>query len=276
MAAENPKLTPEQVVTDIRRRVGYFKENPNLRPGDADSKHGVLFGELSSLGPVAVKPFGDFGRARGERDHLKRVAEAGFEALEPLAVAKGGLATYLITRRRNGLRNLGQNNWDVNVASRHLKGIVVPTLATVASTFADWNNAGIFHGDGQPKNLVYDKRTGNPVFADAERTQFNPSGNKSVLLGDRDLSLFGINALSRGLLDDRSAKYRAGFLNAHLLEPYMDAVTYPTYGVTPEERQEIIQGQWVRSIKRDWQPHWANGDSQLQIPSPSRHSSIGR
>ncbi len=94
MAAEQPKLAPDQVVTDVRRRVGHFTQDPYFRLGNADSVHGVVFGELSNLGAVAIKPFGKngLGRAKGEQRNLLRVAEAGFEALEPLTVAKGGLA----------------------------------------------------------------------------------------------------------------------------------------------------------------------------------------
>lgn len=271
MANRLVKPTPEQLVTDLRRHVGHFTEDPYFRLGNADSVHGVLFGNLANLGAVAVKPFGTngLGRAKGEHDNLKRAAEAGFEALEPLAVAKGGLAAYLVTRRRNGLRHLGQINWGINIASPELNGIARPTLVTAASTLADWHNKGIFNGDAQAKNLAYDKKTGESVYIDAERMHFNPSGSKSVDLGNKDLSLLGVSALWRGLLHDKSPSYRAGFLGDSLLDPYMDGITYPTHGTTAEDRQRVIQQEWVRGMERNQPPDWLIGAGQVTTtPAP--------
>src|SRR5262249_23919129 len=159
------------VVEDIRRNVGYFTPDPHLRLGDADSAHGVLFGEMHGEGDVAVKPHASETRAHAERLALEKVASMGFETLNPMRVATGGLAAYLITARRSGIRHLAQMNWNVNVAQRdELESMIIPTLSRAASAMAQWHSAGIFHGDPQAKNVAFGP-DGVPIFVDAEKAQ---------------------------------------------------------------------------------------------------------
>src|SRR5579862_2421436 len=135
MIIRNVEVTPEQIQQDVRQNIGYFTEEPNLRMGEADSAHGVVFGTLAEEGDVALKPFANLANAAHEQRNLERVTLMGLEALEPVRVAAGGLAAYLITRRLPGLRHLGQVNWAATVAQRkHLETVVNPALEQAADT----------------------------------------------------------------------------------------------------------------------------------------------
>lgn len=241
MATPSDYPAPEAVVNDVRRAVGHFEPNPYLRLGEEDSAHGVMFGEISAYGEVAVKPFyGGPGKARIEAGNLKAVAERGFDALDPLDVVGGGLATYLITRRREGLGHLGQVPWTTNVASPTLKGVLAPTLIAAADTAAQWHNAGVTHGDMQVKNMSYD-RNGGSVYGDAEKTQVNTPPPARTQLAHRDLAKFGFSVLERDFLGDRSPRYRAGFLAEAFVDPYLELAKPELFALSPKVRRAALE-----------------------------------
>lgn len=236
----NDKPDIEKIVNDIRHNIGYFQPDPNLRPGDADSSHYVLFGVMPEFGSVAVKPFTRRRqKATREKDALKAVASRGFDALEPLVVAEGGLASYLITRRISDLRHLGELDWRANIASPRLKRSITPTLNKVASVLADLHNSGIVHGDYRVQNAVFDP-TGTHVFVDGENAWVDLPPALRTDASNKDVGLFGASALHRGVLSDRSAGYRAGYMKDELLTPYLEAVGGTGLTMKPEERQKTI------------------------------------
>src|SRR4051812_37278596 len=107
------------LVNDFRHAAGHFDLHPHWQLGESDSAHGVMFGMANAYdGAVAVKPFKNHSKPYVESTNLRKVAELGIDALEPLDVVRGGLASYLVTRRREGLRHLGQIDWHLNVASK--------------------------------------------------------------------------------------------------------------------------------------------------------------
>lgn len=250
------KPSAQETVRDVQRTVGYFEPSPHLRIGDADSAHQVLFGTMPGMGgPVVVKPFSKPGKAQVESRNLIGVHERGFEALEPLAVAGGSLATYLITRQRPGLTHLGQVNWSANIASPHLKRVITPTLGLAGHTAATWHNAGITHGDLQVKNMVYDPN-GTSVYVDAEKTQLKSGSAQLTHVASKDLGLLGLSVLSRGLLDDRSVQYRAGYLNEALLDPYFDVAKPQIFTVPEDQRRADLQAHWVGKMQSGYTPAW--------------------
>lgn len=257
MITHGNKVAAEDVVKDVQQHVGYFVPDPHLALGDTDSAHGVLFGELAGAGPVAVKPHQKLGRAELERNNLEQVMRVGFDSLEPLQVAAGSLAAYLVTRRRGGIRHLGQMNWEVNdVLSRdELNRVVIPTLGNVAVTLAAWHGSGVFHGDAQAKNMAYDAQ-GNAIYIDAEKTQFHPNQEMSAKLANKDVALFGLSTLARGLLRDRSPSYRSGFLRAHLLGPYTESMKNKAHRVDTDQVASLVQARWEEATKHGYVPRW--------------------
>lgn len=257
------------VINDIRKYVGYFVEDPHLRLGDGDSAHCVLFGELKEYGQVAIKPFVAVGRAHTERLNLGRVSERGFDALRPLQVSEGAVASYLVTERRSGLRHLGQMNWNMNVASRaEINGVIVPTLGQAALTLASWHAERIFHGDAQIKNLAYDSG-GSSVYVDAEKTQFSPKGELAEKLAYKDVALFGLSTMARGLLSDRSASYRVGFLNDNLVQPYVETLqAQPANAINTVELAARLDERWELAAKSDWAPRWVRAASSGAAAHP--------
>jgi hypothetical protein len=230
-------------VNDIRQTLGYFEPNPYLRMGEMDSGHGVLFGRIADIGEVAVKPFSKAPRAHAEKSSLEKVESLGFDALEPLAVATGGIATYLITQHRSNLRPLSHVDWEANIASPRLKRVIVPSLNQAAETAASWHNAGITHGDMQAKNMVYD-RDGKSVFVDAEKTRISSSAAANTANAHKDLALLSQSALHGGLLQDRSARYRAGFVDEHFVTPYLELAKPEKFVLEPQARREAIN-EWM-------------------------------
>lgn len=231
----------ENLVNDIRRSVGHFEPNPYLRLGETDSAHGVLFGDIPALGSVAVKPFTTRVRAMDESWNLRAVAKKGFAALEPLNVATGALSSYLITKRRPDLRPLSQLCWRADVASPRLRQTLEPALGLAAETAAAWHNAGIIHGDMGVKNLAYDT-IGQSVFIDAERSLVGSRSLQRRTAGaHRDLALLTRSVLAKGLLADRSPRYRLGFVEDTFLTPYFDLVKPENFSLAPETRIAAIK-----------------------------------
>lgn len=240
---------PEAVVSDIRQHVGYFELNPYLQLGDEDSGHGVLFGAMPQHGDVAVKPFyGKRGKANIEARNLERVKDLGFDAFQPLEVATGALAAYLITQRRPGIQHLGQVDWAADVASPRIRRILTPTLDTAATTAASWHTAGVTHGDMQIKNMMYD-RSGSSVYGDAERTQVNLPPEALTQLAHRDLTMLGFSVNERGFLRDRSPRYRAGFLAESFVDPYLAATNPGEYVMDAESRKQAVVDWWTLAFR---------------------------
>ncbi len=258
MISHQSTVQPEAIVNDIRQSAGHLIPDPHLRLGDADSAHGVIFGEMAGLGPVAVKPHENAGKAANEQANLERLAALGIDAVEPVRIAAGGLATYLIMVRRAGLRHLGQMNWRANIADfEHLEREIIPTLGRVATVLARWHGLGIFHGDAQLKNLVFD-REGKSVFVDAEKTQFNPpAGELTTKLARKDIGLFGLSVLARGLLYDKSAAYRVAFMRRYFLAPYIEQVQVQNQGIDIDALSQSLEERWSDAIKSGWTPKWA-------------------
>lgn len=260
MPRADTRPNSELVVNDIRHNVGFFEPDHYARLGEADAAHVVLFGNMPDYeGEVAVKAFNKTGKAENEMSNLQVVAERGLEALEPLAVAEGGLATYLITRRYRGLRHLGQVAWHQDVASKELSSVIIPTMETAAQTLGLWHNKGVYHGDAQVKNVSYN-RDGTPVFTDAEKTQFNSGKGTSVDFSERDVKKLGITMLSRGLLEERRKDYRTGFVAAYFLDPYFDTVLPDSSAMDKQERAKVIEDYWKSALYEDWKPEWVVGE----------------
>jgi|GEM_PF-4053435 len=236
------RLLSEGYVNDIRASVGYFEPDPYLVLGESDSMHGVMFGVMPELGQVAIKPFQRLGKAQAEEHNLRNVAERGFDALEPITVASGGLASYLITERRKGLRHLGQMDWSTDVASKRLSNVLVPALGVAAQTAADWHSAKITHGDMQIKNMAYDVH-GNSVYIDAEKTAIGTSlPSHLTQLAHKDLGMLTSSVLhsSRGFLHDKSPSYRVGVVTESFIDPYLDAAKPEQFALSPEVRRKAI------------------------------------
>jgi hypothetical protein len=238
--------TEEQYVNDVRHHLGYFTPNGYMAAGNTDSGHHVMFGEIAGLGEVAVKPYNKLAKALNEQRSLDKVrAMPDLEALEPLMVAEGALASYLVTRYRDDLDHLGMIDWAATITRRrNLQEVIEPTLVQAATTAALWHNQDISHGDLQPKNHAYTPQR-TPVFIDAARTAFHADPQHHTVAANGDIQSFGLSVLDRGLLADRSPSYRAGFLSAQYLEPYLAAVTGDKFSQTSEERQRIITDYWV-------------------------------
>ncbi len=258
-------ITTEQMVNDIRQHVGHFDPNGNRRMGDADSAHQVIFGWRPGYGDVVAKPFTKYQRGLREMVSLETVALRGFDAIEPLQLARGGLATYLFTRRLRELRHLGQFDWNANIASPRLRTSIAPTLTSVADALSSYHNAGIVHGDYQAKNAMFGP-DGRPIYGDAEKTWIDAPVEPRTAIANRDVGLFGVSVLARGLLHDRSASYRAGYLGDQLLDPYFAATDPANYNMTPQERQAAITDYWVGAIQRGYTPSWVTRQTQPAQP----------
>lgn len=253
-------LSNEQIARDITPHVGNFVEDADARLGNENSAHTVMFGD-SELGPIAVKPFGKHQRALMEKRALEAVGRKGILAFEPLAVIKGAVASYLITKRVPDLRHLGQLDWRVDGTSPRLRASITPTLHDVADTLASNHKLEVVHGDFQPKNamLVPPKR---PIYGDAEKTWVDPPITEMTGLGNKDVALFAATALSFGLLADRSPSYRTGYLREEYLDRYIEAVNPELFAMDPEQRQQAIVNYWLEGIGRGGVAPWPGRQMQ--------------
>lgn len=243
------------IVNDVRATVGNFQLNPHLQLGDADSAHQVMFGQIDPFGHVAVKPFTKEGKARRESKLIEEISIRGFDTLEPLMVATGGLGAYLITSRQPDLRHLGQMDWAANIASPRLNTDLVPALYTAGDHIGRMHGRKIVHGDYQVKNAAVNNQ-GKPVVVDVERAQINQSEGLFEAGADNDHTLFGLSVMARGLLADRSPSFRAGFLADKFLSPSFDAEQSSGQEVDRAARIATIQARWVALIKVGRIPIW--------------------
>lgn len=249
------RVEADPIIYDINDNIGRFYPNPFLVLGDHDSGHGVRMGELEGVGVVAIKPHANHDRARREEWILSTAQERGFETIEPITVVDGGLKSYLITERREGLTHLGQLDWSATVASPSLSSTLTPALNAAGQEIADRHNAGFTSMDTQVKNLVVDA-TGTHVLVDAEKIIIDEPAKHWARHADRDVSLVGLSALSRGLLHDRSASYRVGYLDAQVLEPYLEGLVPGDVVDASDERRDSIKSSWQQGIDYGPKSFW--------------------
>lgn len=147
-----------------------------LELGAGDSHHGVLFCEVlieddGGTRPVstAIKPFStESGHARQEFDSLIAAQRMGFDTFEPLALAKHGETTFLITRRRPEINSLDNAAWNIspNDTDKYEKELL-PSLELMVNYLARMHSSGLFHGDAQAKNFAITD-TGGSLITDLE------------------------------------------------------------------------------------------------------------
>lgn len=265
----------EAMFYDVRAAAGNFQVNPYLQLGDADSAHMVMFGQLEPYGDVAVKPFTKEGKARRESKLIEDISARGFDTLEPLLVATGGLGSYLITRHQPDLRHLGQLDWAASIAAPRLKSELIPTLNTAGGHLGSLHGEKIVHGDYQIKNAAVNKH-GKPVVVDVERAQINQAEGLFEAGADNDHTLFGLSVMARGLLNDRSPSFRAGFLTDNFLRPSFDAEQAKGQGVDRAARIADIQSRWVALIKVGRIPLWLRNQMNANLASspPATNSRV--
>ena len=149
---------------------------PGAQLGTGDSHHEVAFGKAAvQVGDavvttgVAIKPFTtESERAGHEHDQLVRARELGFDTFVPLAVARDGEVTYLITELRSEIESRDNVNWTISPAdTERYEAEVVPELAFMADSMAQMHAKGVFHGDAQAKNIAKTD-TGSMVVIDLE------------------------------------------------------------------------------------------------------------
>jgi hypothetical protein len=151
------------------------KERGELGQGANDSHHQVTFGEVQyqkengdnrSI-PVAIKNYDDAAESAVlEFQTLIAIGRLGFETLQPLALAKEGNTTYLITRFRPDILSLDNENWTTRPGEEGYSDLA-ENLQFIGKTMATMHGRGVFRGDEQPKNYVRSD-VGNPVVLDLE------------------------------------------------------------------------------------------------------------
>ena len=160
-----------------------------LELGAGDSHHGVLFCEIlviendgnSKHVRVAIKPFDTKGEhARREYDNLVAANRRGFDTFEPLALAKHGDTSFLITRRRPDINSLDNMAWDTSPFDEETYASeVLPSLNLMATTLAKMHASGFFHGDAQAKNFALTD-TGNTHIGDLEDAVITHDPNEVI------------------------------------------------------------------------------------------------
>jgi hypothetical protein len=220
LASSHP--TPEQISADIGQLYGSFELDPIGQLGVSDSAHGVIFGEIKGIGEVGVKPFTKLGKAQRELSIYDRVAEMGFDTIEPLEAARGEAASYLISIRRRGLRNLAQEPWSEVQEGERRTADRLAALGLLAVDSAELHDAGITHGDYQAKNVAYDTTTGLYVVNDVERMQIGRSGEYQRVGATEDIAKLGSSLLRKGIFGKSNPDSRVKLLDESLLQPYLD------------------------------------------------------
>ncbi len=243
------QLGYENIAHDVSMSVAPFEENPNLRLGDADSGHGVIFGTLEGIGEVAVKPHPKRQRALQESRNLEVANERGLNAVEPIVVAVGGVSNYLITRYRPGLSHLGQTDWAIEAGEPQIQSVLEPALDLAANVIAARHNVGIVNLDSQVRNIVSDQE-GADVFVDAEKALVDQRPDVKTLHGNKDVVALGTSVLHRGLMSDSTPSYRVGFLRETVIEPYLEQVNPDLFVELPEVRSDVVQQRWNLFLQR--------------------------
>ncbi len=165
---------------------------PGAQLGAADSHHEVCFADVAlteadeptqKITRIAIKAFtSDSGQAEYEHDCLALVQKKGFDTFRPLALAKNGDTTYLITLWRGEVESLDNINWTIapDDAARYEKE-VLPTLTFIAENMADLHAKGIFHGDAAAKNFAKSD-AGKPIVTDLETAMIAQDEDEQLLL----------------------------------------------------------------------------------------------
>lgn len=163
--------------TELPQVTGFEFLASGFELGAADSHHGVVFGTaavtisngIAETIRVAIKPFDTSSRvAEHERNCLLAAQRMGFDTYDPLALAKDGDTTYLITRFRDDVMSMDNEPWSVSPSdSERYERDVVPALLFAVDSLAQMHAKGLFHGDALAKNTVKTD-TGNFVVMDLE------------------------------------------------------------------------------------------------------------
>lgn len=223
-----------EILWDMARALGGFRPT-----GIAESGHGVVFGFAKRLGEIAVKPHGKYERADMERRRMLAVAALGIPTLEPLEVAAGNHASYLVTRQNPDLTDMSQHAWAASIGNRRTRRELIPALMQGGQDMARFHSVGVAHGDAHVGNMARDEA--GQVALDLERVSINEPPDKLAPKVTTDLHKLGASVLVRGFLAERSSGYRAGALGEHLLAPYMELVDNPAL---PPIDVEAVQHGW--------------------------------
>lgn len=155
---------------------------PGIQLGAGDSQHQVTFGNVAvTIGEqviftkVAIKPFeredstynADIDLARHEHDALVAARSRGLDTYFPLALAKNGDTTYLLTEFRPEVESMDNVDWTINPSDEKSYKEVEANLHFIAGSMADMHAVGIMHGDAHPKNYARSD-TGKAVIIDLE------------------------------------------------------------------------------------------------------------
>lgn len=228
-----------------------FRIMPGAFLGAGASHHQVMFGEVEvdMAGEVrhleaAIKPFvAGSGFAEHEHDCLAEVSRRGLDTYQPLALARDGDTTYLVTRLRAEPETLDNQNWLISpTATPDLyEDVVIPNLEYVARGMATMHGKGIFHGDAQVKNFARTD-TGGFLVMDLEDATIAMNPDQHVLLanvGDFDSDSKAVEDVAhcwRALIYPSEDNHGSPFLEGesretcmtefdeHYLKPYLSAL----------------------------------------------------
>lgn len=204
---------------DMARAIGGFTLSDTIECG-----HGIALGHSKQHGRVAIKPHFKHGKAQNEWNVMNICREMEIPTLEPLALARGCLATYIVTRHERNLMSLAQVNWARTIADRRTQTDLLPRLERAGQDAAFLHMKGVIHNDFHSGNVTY--RNGSEFVAtDLERASVNVRTRAHLESGAQgDVYRLGATLLvNRGFLGDRSALFRAAALNEHLTMPYIEA-----------------------------------------------------
>lgn len=194
-------LTPVAIGLDTetpkeRPAITGFDFLPGIQLGAGDSHHGVLFGVVSITDAsggsahcdVAIKSFETGGYAEREHDAYLEVARRGLNTFTPIALAKDGEQTYLITEVMPNVETLDNVDWMAVPGDGRYEAEIVPELAFIADQLALMHSKGVFHDDAQPKNIGRNDE-GRHVILDLEEAIFAWTEEDLVLMlnGGQDM-----------------------------------------------------------------------------------------
>jgi hypothetical protein len=119
------------------------------------------------------------------------------------------------------LTHLGKLSWARTIADPDTRKILLPALEGAARDVAAMHTAGVIHGDLHTANMMY--QNGSHIVGDVERSVVNAQGIQLRVGEAKDIHRLGITLLlQQGFLGDRSPSFRAGALNDHLYQPYLE------------------------------------------------------